>query len=76
MSVKLHYLHLHLECFRPNLGAVSEECGERFHKDIEAVEKRQQICWDAPMMSDYIWSLFRADESSHKGKAHLLFIFK
>ena len=25
MSPKLHYLHSHLEFFRPNLGAVSEE---------------------------------------------------
>jgi hypothetical protein len=39
MSVKLHYLHLHLEFFRPNLGIVSEEHDERFHQDIEATEK-------------------------------------
>ena len=32
VSVKLHYLHLHLECFRPNLGDVSDEHGERFSK--------------------------------------------
>jgi hypothetical protein len=39
MSVKLHYLHSHLQLFRPNLGDVSEEHGERFHQDIEAIEK-------------------------------------
>jgi hypothetical protein len=31
MSVKLHYLHSHLEFFRPDLGDVSEEHDERFH---------------------------------------------
>lgn len=31
MSVKLHYLHSHLEWFPENLGDVSEEQGERFH---------------------------------------------
>jgi hypothetical protein len=42
MSVKLHYMLSHLEFFRPNLGDVSEEQGERFHQDIEASEKRRQ----------------------------------
>jgi hypothetical protein len=32
MSVKLHYLHSHLEFFRQNLGDVSEEHGECFHQ--------------------------------------------
>jgi hypothetical protein len=27
----LHYLHSHLEFFRPDLGDVSEEHDERFH---------------------------------------------
>jgi hypothetical protein len=40
MSVKLPYLHLHLEIFRPNLGGVSEEHGDCFHQDIEAIKKR------------------------------------
>jgi hypothetical protein len=39
MSVKLHYLHSHLEFFRPNLDDVSEEHGNRVHQDIEAIEK-------------------------------------
>ena len=34
MSRKLHYLHSHLDFFRPNLVDVSEEYGERFHQDI------------------------------------------
>jgi hypothetical protein len=30
MSVKVHYLHCHLNCFPENLGNLSEEQGERF----------------------------------------------
>lgn len=66
MSPKLHYLHSHLDFFRPNLGAVSEEHGERFHQDIQVMEKRYQGRWDEAMMGDYIWSLVRSDVSTHK----------
>jgi hypothetical protein len=70
MSVKLHYFHSNLEFFIPNLGDVSEEHGERFHKDIEATEKKYQGRWDAAMMGDYICGLVRADESSsHKQRS-------
>ena len=34
MSLKMHYLHSHLDFFRPNLTDVSEEHGERFQQDI------------------------------------------
>ena len=30
MSLKMHYLHSHLDFFRPNIGDISEE-RERFH---------------------------------------------
>jgi hypothetical protein len=70
MSVKLHYFHSNLEFFIPNLGHVSKEHGERFHQDIEAIEKRYQGRWDAAMMGDYICGLVRADElSSHKRRS-------
>lgn len=42
MSVKVHFLHSHLDYFLKNLGAVSEEQGERFHQDIKTMEKRYQ----------------------------------
>ena len=42
MSLKMHYLHSHLDFFRSNLADVSEEHGERFHQDIQAMEKRCQ----------------------------------
>ena len=31
MSLKMHFLHSHLEFFPENCGAVSDEHGERFH---------------------------------------------
>ena len=38
MSLKLHFLASHLDYFPPNLGAVSEQQGERFHQDMKDVE--------------------------------------
>jgi hypothetical protein len=34
MSLKLHFLHFHLDYFPENLD-LSEEQGERFHQDIK-----------------------------------------
>ncbi|UYV83317.1 hypothetical protein LAZ67_23000493 [Cordylochernes scorpioides] len=42
MSLKIHFLHSHLDLFPDNLGAVSDEHGERFHQDISSMEKRYQ----------------------------------
>lgn len=69
MSIKLHYLHSHLDFFRSNLGDVSEEHGERFHQDILEMEKRYQGRWDVAMMGDYIWCLIRDDDKLHKRKS-------
>lgn len=68
MSVKLHFLHSHLDFFRDNLGKVSEEHGERFHQDIQIMEKRYEGSWNAAMMGDYVWSLIREDGSVYKRK--------
>lgn len=68
MSLKLHFLHSHVDFFKANLGAVSEEHGERFHQDIQIMEKRYQGRWDSAMMGDYIWGLVRADAGQHKRK--------
>ncbi|CAJ0962494.1 unnamed protein product [Ranitomeya imitator] len=35
MSIKIHYLHSHLDFFPENLGDVSEKQGEHFHQDIK-----------------------------------------
>ncbi|UYV61157.1 hypothetical protein LAZ67_1003618 [Cordylochernes scorpioides] len=42
MSLKILFLHSHLDFFPDNLGAVSDEHGERFHQDISSMEKRYQ----------------------------------
>ncbi|UYV79592.1 hypothetical protein LAZ67_17003185 [Cordylochernes scorpioides] len=42
MSLKIHFLHSHLDFFPDNLGAVSDEHGERFNQDISIMEKRYQ----------------------------------
>src|SRR5678815_4554356 len=69
MSLKIHFLHSHLTFFPPNLGAVSDEQGERFHQDIQQMEKRYQGRWNEAMMSDYCWFLKREDTSEHKRKS-------
>ena len=38
MSFKMYFLHSHLDFFPPNLGAVSDVQGERFHQDISVMK--------------------------------------
>ncbi|QQP39277.1 Uncharacterized protein FKW44_020105, partial [Caligus rogercresseyi] len=59
MSIKMHFLFSHMEKFPENLGAMSDEQGERFHQDMRQIEERYQGRWDAVMMADYCWSLKR-----------------
>ena len=59
MSVKVHYLHSHLDFFPANLGHMNEEQGEQFYLDIKTMETRYQGRWDCSMMADYCWSLKR-----------------
>ncbi|GBN89806.1 hypothetical protein AVEN_67319-1 [Araneus ventricosus] len=40
MSLKVHFLDSHLVYFPENLGAVSEEQGERFYQDVKEMEGR------------------------------------
>ena len=72
MSLKLHFLKSHLDFFPPNLGAVSDEQGERFHQDIRVMERRYQGSWNVSMIGDYCWSLHREmPVSSHKRKSNI-----
>ena len=59
MSLKIHFLHNHLNFFPQNLGAVSDEHGERFHQEISQIEQNYQGRWDPRMMGDYSWMLKR-----------------
>jgi len=45
--------------FPENCGSVSDEHGERFHKDIAAMEDRYKGKWNPPMLVDYCWILMR-----------------
>lgn len=70
MSIKVHYLHSHLDEFPEYLGEVSEEQGESFHQDIKVMEERYQGRWDSKMMVDYCSSLMRdIPEAVHKKSA-------
>ena len=42
-----------------NCGAVSDEHGECFHRDISSMEKRYQGKWNCAMLADYCWTLAR-----------------
>lgn len=53
MSVKIHFLDSRLDFFPENLGAVSDEHGERFHQDISSMEKPYQGRWSPSMLADY-----------------------
>ncbi|UYV66635.1 hypothetical protein LAZ67_4002419 [Cordylochernes scorpioides] len=59
MSLKIHFLHSHLYSFPDNLGAVSDEHGERFHQAISSTEKRYQGKWSPAMLADDCWALKR-----------------
>ena len=54
MSPKLRMLHSHLDFFKSNMAAYSEEHGERFHQDMLVFEKRYQGECNARMIGDYI----------------------
>lgn len=59
MSLKIHFLHSHLDFFPQNCGAVSDEHGERFHQDIAGMERRYQGKWSPSMLADYCWTVVR-----------------
>ncbi|KAI6648326.1 hypothetical protein LOD99_12135 [Oopsacas minuta] len=64
MSIKVHFLYSHLDKFPENLGAVSDEQGERFHQDLMTVEERYQGRCDRHKMADYCWGIKR--DCAHK----------
>ena len=64
MSLKIHFLHSHLDFFPLSCGEVSDEHGERFHQDIAAMEKRYQGKWNLSMLADYCWTLVRDDPAA------------
>lgn len=63
MGLKVHFLHFHVDYFPENLGAYSEERGERFHKDVHDIERRYQGRWNANILVDYCWMIKREKEN-------------
>ena len=66
MSLKIYFLHSHIDFFPANLGAVSDEHGERFHQQISIMENRYQDNFNPNMMGDYCWFLQKETSSSFK----------
>ena len=68
MSIKVHFLHSHLNRFPENLDDFSEEQSERFHQNIKVMEEIYQGRWDRYMMADYCWCLQRncPDDPRHR----------
>ena len=42
MSIKVDFLHSHLDRFPENFGNISDEQAERFHQDIKTMVERYQ----------------------------------
>ncbi|GBM69837.1 hypothetical protein AVEN_198543-1 [Araneus ventricosus] len=66
MSLKVHFLHSHIDCLPGNLGAYSEEKSERFHQNDRDVERRYQGRLDVNMLADYCWMLSRETEDGKR----------
>ena len=69
ISLKIHILHFHLDFFPENLGAVSDEHGERFHQDIAEIKKMYQGKWYVNALVDYCWSLITDELNPHHRRA-------
>lgn len=70
MSPKIHFFHSHLSSFPENMGAVSDEHGERFHQDIKTIQERYDGKSRIKMVADYCWFLMEeTDPQSYARKA-------
>lgn len=53
LTLKMHFLKNHLDFFPENLGAYSDEHGERFHQDISEIESRFNGRYTPQMLAEY-----------------------
>jgi hypothetical protein len=53
MPFNVRFLDSNLDFFPENIGAVSDEHGERFHQGISTMEKLYQGMWSPSMPADY-----------------------
>lgn len=68
MSIKVHFLHSHLNAFPENLGKLSDEHGERFHQEISQIESRFKGKSSTAMLANYCWSLIGDTKDSFSRK--------
>ncbi|XP_049863041.1 uncharacterized protein LOC126356251 [Schistocerca gregaria] len=64
MSLKVHMMGSHLDYFTESCSDVSDEHGERFHKDISTIERRYEGKWVPSMLADYCWNIIREKKDS------------
>lgn len=57
MSLKIHFLHAHLEFFLDNCVYVIDEHRKRFHQAIVGIEARYERKWSPSMLADYCWNV-------------------
>lgn len=70
MSLKIHMLKDHIDCFPENLGEVSDEHGEKFHQEMKWMETNYRRKSIINMLSDYCWSKKeKFDESEYSRQA-------
>lgn len=69
MSLKMHFLHSHIDFFPDNMGDFSDEHGERFHQDVMVMEQRYRGKYTPAMMGDFCWFLQRESTVTHKRKS-------
>jgi len=67
-SLKIHFLHSHLDFFPENFGAVCDEHGEHFHQDISSMDKRYQEKWNCAMLADYCRTMEYKRQAKRKKK--------
>lgn len=55
MSLKIHFLHHHMDFFENQLATESDEQGEQFHQRIKEMEARYNGKCLKSMMADFCW---------------------
>ena len=57
MSLKVHFLEIHLDFFPVNLSKVSDEHRELLLQYIPTIARRYHGKWSRSMLADYCWTL-------------------
>ena len=68
MSLKMHFLHSHLEYFPGSYEYVNDEHGERFHQDIKTLEERYHRNISLAMLATFVVSSRRYTDENHRRK--------